>query len=92
MSKATSERENLAENVVPLSDAERSWIRSLERVLKAMPKRLLLVETGDVIIIVDRATSLGEHGVELYDGAADRNGVALCTVDHSFGVLMGVSG
>lgn len=91
-SRCANERTNLAEGVAPLTDNERAWVRSLERVFKAMPRRLLMIESGDSITVVDRAAAQGERGVDLEDGRADKNGVALCDVRHGYGVLTGVSG
>lgn len=90
--RCAHERTSLAEGVAPLTDAERAWVRSLERVFRSMPNRLLLIESADSISVVDRAAALGERSPELHDGKADENGVALCNVRHSFGVLTGVSG
>jgi len=82
-------REELAADVRPLNDEERAWIRSLERVLLKMPRRLLMVECADGVFVVDRAAA---RGVDLEDGEARRNGVHLATVDHSHMVITGVSG
>lgn len=81
--------DDLAPGVEPLTDDERKWIRSLERVLRNMPERLLMIECGDVISVVDRKAS---REVDLEDGNAERNGVLLAHVDHSVRVLTGVSG
>ncbi len=62
----------LAKGVLPLTDAERKWIAKLESVLKAQPERLLLVESGDSIMVVDREAAA--H-VDLWDGRAEKNGV-----------------
>ncbi len=80
---------NLAPGVAPLTKEEIAWVRSLERVLRKMPRRLLLIEIGDQIEIVDREAG---SRVPLEDGNAIRNGVMLGSVDHSTGVLTGVSG
>jgi len=79
----------LAEGVKPLTETERRWVRRLGAVLKDMPQRLMLIETGDVIQVVDRAAA---NGVDLEDGKAERNGVMLSTVDNSTMKLTGVSG
>ncbi len=81
--------EDLAPGVEPLTADEIAWVRSLERVLKRMPRRLLLIEIADGIQIVARAAAA--H-VELSDGNAQRSGILLGTVDNSIGVLTGVSG
>ncbi len=83
-------REDLTPGVEPLTDEERKWIASLERVLKAQPDRLRLVECGDIIFVVDRAAS--GFDVELQDGKARENGVWLADVRHSEHKLTGVSG
>lgn len=81
--------DDLAPGIKPLSAEEQAWIRSLERVLKKMPTRLLMIEIGGSIQVVDRPSA--KHHVSLEDGNAQRNGVLLGTVDHSHGVIDGVS-
>lgn len=80
---------NLAPGVKPLTASERTWVASLEEVLKKQPARLLLIECGDSISVVDRQAA---KKVDLADGAAERNGVLLADVRHSCGKLTGVSG
>lgn len=72
-----------------MTPEELAWVADLERVFKAMPRRLKLVECADSVFVVDRAAS---HEVDLHDGKARANGVILIDVAHSVMVVTGVSG
>jgi len=72
----------------PLTIKERAWVRSLDSVLKAMPRRLLIVESADRIMIVDRDAA---RDVELCDGGADMAGVVLCALASGSGKITGTS-
>jgi hypothetical protein len=87
--KHVTHEDDLAPGVAPLSREEKLWIKSLERVFKKMPARLMLIEIGDVIQVVDREAS---RHVSLEDGKATAAGIMLCGVDYSAMVLNGVSG
>jgi len=82
--------QELRDGVAPLTHEEHLWIRRLERVLRDMPARMLMIEVGGGLEVVDRAAAT--HEVDLEDGRASRNGVVLATVDHSIGAVCGVSG
>lgn len=75
--------------VAPLSEHERRWLADLEDVFRRMPRRLLLVESGDALFVVDRNAA---RSVDLYDGRARTNGVVLATVLHGTMKVTGVSG
>ncbi len=77
------------EDIAPLTDAEHTWLRRLEKVLKDQPGRLQLIECADTISVVDRAAA---KGVNLADGNAKASGVWLSDVKHSAFKLTGVSG
>ena len=82
------EPDYLADGIEPLTRAERAWVRDLEKLLKRMPERLLIVECADSLMIVDRPHS----SVDLEDGKAGKNGVVLCHLDEGHGAVTGVSG
>lgn len=67
----------LAEGVAPLTMVERAWVRKFASVMADMPTRLLLIESGDSVMVVDRPRS---RDVALEDGKARRNGVVLADV------------
>ena len=74
--------------VPPLTRVERRWIDDLQAVLARCPARLELVTIGDATLeVIDR-----DHaGGDLHDGAAERRGIVLATVDGACRVH-GVSG
>lgn len=84
--------EDLREGVRPLSKREAAWIARLERVLLACPtKRLHMVTIGDsYLTVVDGLVARAED-LDLSDGGADRNGVALALVSARTNIH-GVSG
>lgn len=78
--------------VNPLTVAEKQWVTKLERVLNSCPSdRLELVTIGDAGLTVIDGKLVRKHDVDLHDGGAERNGVA---VGYVFGTVMvhGVSG
>ena len=79
----------LANSVAPLSPEEAKWVRQLERVLRAQPARLLVVECADGLMIVDR-----EHApsTEMADGGAARAGIVLADLSEVLFCVTSVSG
>lgn len=75
------------QEVKPLDEAERRWLRRLEAVLKEMPSRLLLVESADNLLLVDRDIA---RNVVLGDGGARRSAF-LADVKNGFSKVTGVS-
>ena len=73
----------------PLTPDERRWLRRFERVLKDMPERVKLVESGHFLVLVDRAAA-SQH--ELHDGKSSGAAVWLADVKHSLFKVTGVSG
>ena len=65
-------------NAKPLTQAETKWIKRLEKVLNSCPsERLELVTIGDSSFTVIDGLIVKEHDVEIHDGLAERNGVAI---------------
>lgn len=81
-------RDGLA--VPPLTTAERRWVESLAAVLRRQPERLMLIEIGDALQVLDRDAA---RTIDLYDGRARQAGIVLADLgaDGSFKVT-GVSG
>jgi len=73
----------------PLTTAEKRWLRRLERVLHDMPRRLWLIESGDILKLIDRQAA---RDVLLHDGGANDPRVFLADVEHSGMKVSGVSG
>jgi len=76
-------------SVRPLDAQEARWLHRLEKVLLDQPRRLLLVECGDSLLLVDRDAA---HKVDLEDGKAGKAGIVLAEVRHSTFKVTGVSG
>lgn len=76
--------------VQPLTPEEKRWVRRLRAVFRDMPARLLLVEGGDAVFIVDRAAAMAVD--DLSDGKALRAGVVLADVNEATLKITGVSG
>ena len=79
----------LADSVAPLSLEEAKWVRRLERVLRAQPSRLLVVECADGLMIVDRDHA---HSTEMHDGGATRAGIVLADLEEVTFCVTSVSG
>ena len=72
----------------PLSEEERAWVRAADRLFRRMPPRLLLVESADGVLVVDRILAAD---VEMCDGGAGRAGIVLATIPHASFKITGVS-
>ena len=57
-----------------MTKRESDWTCRLRRCLEACPDSLELLTSGDGLIVIDRRRA---SGVELCDGAADKDGVVL---------------
>ena len=73
----------------PLNKQELQWLRRFERVLKDMPARLWLVESGDALTLVDRPAA---RRFPLHDGHSANPRVWLANVKHGTMKVTGVSG
>lgn len=72
----------------PLNEKERRWLRRLERVFKDMPERLLIIEGGGALTLVDREAA---RDFPLHDGGAGDPQVFLADVFNGNGKVAGVS-
>lgn len=73
--------DELREDVRPLSERECRWVERLERTLLACPtKRLALVTIGDPALTVIDNTITEKHDLDIHDGRAESNGVALARI------------
>ena len=75
--------------VKKLTPAELKWCQQLNDLMKEMPKRLLLLESGDGLQVVDREAS---RGIDLEDGKAKQAGVVLFDVSSAVCKITSVSG
>jgi hypothetical protein len=87
-----TDNDELHPQVKPLTAAERKWVTQLEKVLLACPSsRLQLVTIGDpTLTVTDYGVELSE-GLDIHDGKAHRNGLALADIN-SKPSIAGVSG
>lgn len=82
-------KDDLAPGIKSLTEAERRWIGKMDALLQQMPKRLLMLEHGDNLYVLDRAAA---RDVELHDGNAKKNGVVLAHFENGSFTVTGVSG
>jgi len=75
--------------VPPLTVDERAWIRTLRRVFARMPRRLMLVECANGVMVVDRDAAVE---TEMHDGGADRDGIVLARIAEATMKVTSVSG
>lgn len=75
--------------VSPLTTTELRWIKQLDAHLKKQPKRLLLVECADSLLVVDGDVA---PTIEMHDGGAHSAGIVLYDLDYSTMKVTSVSG
>lgn len=86
---AITAEDELAEGIEPLTTKERAWFRRFQVVMTDMPERLLLVETADALLLVDRTAA---RGTAMQDGGAGRAGIVLATISEGTLKIASVSG
>lgn len=57
-----------------LTDVEKKWVKQMEKALKDMPARLVMIEAADAMFLMDRAVASVS---EINDGIPEREGKVL---------------
>ena len=73
----------------PLTKEEQKWIRKMDRILCEMPARLLMVESGDALFVVDRNEA---EKIDIHDGNCRRQGIVLADLPNGTFKVQGTTG